>query len=1098
MSINLSPSVDVSLSNLKTDPTIDVEASSVSPIKSKSLQEIEVVRKEYSIVGDKFYIGTNSGQLPLWLDNLLEASISSSVNNAMSDYNLLVQDVRNAIDAIDVAANTYVEEITFNDRVDSIVGSHLTTLNASLDGKFATIVDLSTVSASIDTVSATKVSDLRAELVGENGPILSRVTTVENSVATYSNAYADSITALTNSFTNQENTLAGNSEAIESLNTYIGITSEGQPTGFGVLSRISTLENQADGIVDITSDVYDVMEGVEDPNTDSSNDLMRFDALPYVLWTNMTGTGSPTATTRNYTHYGDGDPYTSSIGILEGTFYTRSDFTDKDVDKYYKFDGSSWNAVTESVFTDEYDNLRSLHIGDVYIHYTLNGEDREYVRSYRFVKTTIDENSPLSTDSDGYTWQLIQDEATKIMYETALKARAMADGKISQFYAWSDSDSANKYPEDFSFETDEGLENVDSSLVKYWFREQDRTLYEKDGPDWTSTKPVPTDVGDGVYISEGDILTVYSPIDRDLSVYRYNGSVWDMQTPNGIISKSRWAIDLANDVRNPNGHVASAISTLKNETETTATNDRIAAQSLFSYNTTLTLDGQSYSTGFGLQTDAEQMLIRDIGNQPVFSSEFWINSDTLVFRSASTPTAYAQFSVTPNGSLVLGTSHTEATRNVVSESYDNAETYNRGDIITLYEGSSWVCLVDGTTGVTPGSNDLVWVSTGSARKGVSNYTIRVDSWFIPGQGQTLVEWFDDVVADAVGNGLANNDVFTVISTVDTTDQVTYINNNGTWEPFALDIHGNQLVRGTVVADSLVADAIVANVSIKLGSTGDEKFTVDINGNMKAKDAVLESVLIKDSEGNVILSANGIEENYLKDLVTPSVIAGKVFASDLQGDINASMFISVNNTEYKYFLDHQYDYAGVGLAEEDFSKHLYNYYYNGVTPLDVDKIFPHGVGPHSCISVVDGSVDNGHGYKSSPAVFSVAVGDSGIDNGSRQRLFRCSDILWRGVGVYCNVRVTVLGSGIHYVIGNIKNNQSSAAFTIPIPSSRCVVLFYAEVVHSDGNFYYFWPSPLTQHIEVETYFEQSTLSYTTNTEFIETGGGWYPYNGTYIS
>lgn len=906
MSINLSPSVDVSLSNLKTDPTIDVEASSVSPIKSKSLQEIQVVRKEYSIVGDKFYIGTNSSELPLWLDSLLEASISSSVSNAMSDYNLLVQDVRNAIDAIDVAANTYVEEMTFNNRVDSIVGSHLTTLNASLDGKFATIVDLSTVSASIDSISATKVSDLRAELVGENGPILSRVTTVENSVATYSNAYADSITALTNSFTNQENTLAGTSEAIESLNTYIGITSEGQPTGFGVLSRISTLENQADGIVDITSDVYDVMEGVEDPNTDSSNDVMRFNALPYVLWTNLTGTGAPAATTRNYTHYGDGDPYTSSIGILEGTFYTRSDFTDKDVDKYYKFDGSSWNAVTESVFTDEYDNLRSLHVGDVYIHYTLNGEDREYVRSYRFVKTTVDENSPLSTDSDGYTWQLIQDEAAKIMYETALKARAMVDGKISQFYAWSDSDSSNKYPEDFSFETDEGTENVDSSLVKYWFREQDRILYEKDGSDWTSTKPVPTEVGDGVYISEGDILTVYSPIDRDLSVYRYNGSVWDIQTPNGIISKSRWAIDLANDVRNPNGHVASAISTLKTETETTATNDRIAAQSLFSYNTTLTLDGQSYSTGFGLQTDAEQMLIRDIGDQPVFSSEFWINSDSLVFRSASTPTAYAQFSVSPNGSLVLGTSHTEATRNVVSESYDNAEIYNRGDI-TLHEGSSWICLVDGTVAVTPGSNSSIWASAGTRNKGIGTYSIWVDSWFVPGQGQTLVEWFDDVVADAVGNGLANNDVFTVISTVDTTDQVTYINNNGTWEPFALDIHGNQLVRGTVVADSLVADAIVANVSIKLGAEdqyGDSVFQVDKDGN-----AEMRNVTIKRPDGGVILTTTGIPDSaittqvkniadlaYIKGVVGESAFFDQAFIDEVFSDKIIAGYIKAENIQ----------------------------------------------------------------------------------------------------------------------------------------------------------------------------------------------------------
>ena len=272
MSIKVSPIVDVTV-GIK-----DLNVSGSTPVYStdsnrcieiESFEPVETIKKEYSIVGDSFYAGTSSDVAPSWLTDLINSVVDSSVSSGLRDYDLLVQDVRNAIDAIDIAQNTYVEQINFTSLVDGIIGTHLDTLNATYDGKFATITNLDIVRSDAYSALAISASDLRVEFTDE---ITSRITDVQTVFADAAGANADSIESLTTMFIDQDSALSGTADAVSGLQTYVGLTTDGNPDGTGMLSRISIVEKQADGVIEFTVDTYDVMLGIEDPNNNTDNE----------------------------------------------------------------------------------------------------------------------------------------------------------------------------------------------------------------------------------------------------------------------------------------------------------------------------------------------------------------------------------------------------------------------------------------------------------------------------------------------------------------------------------------------------------------------------------------------------------------------------------------------------------------------------------------------------------------------------------------------------------------------------------------------------------------------------------------------------------
>jgi len=735
--------------NSKTTTEISVDSVEVLPKKSTTLaadsnkhcvdilppNEVVAIKKEYSIVGDAFYAGINSDTAPTWLTALINNVVNNSIANGLTDYNALVQDVRNAIDSIDVAKNSYVEEINFSTRVNGIVGTHIETLNATYDTKFATITNLDLVEASVNQSIALSAQDLQAQFTDD---INSRITIVNQAMANNYQANADSITSLTTMFTDQETNMSGIANAVTGLQTYVGLDySSSNPNGLGMLARIGTLEKQSDGLVDFTSNIYDVMDGVTNPNTNINDDRLITDALPYALWTNMYGVGVPTATVRTFKDYEKTPVIVSNAAILEGTIYIRTDdvnVTDVNIDKYYKFTGGSWTAITEAQYLNDKELLRNAHVGDVYIMYDNTNGTRNYIKSYKFIKIAPDATSPYATDTEGYTWALVTDTDSQSIYMTALQARDMADGKISNFYAWGDDDDVvDKSPKDRTITTKQAEYKVDSYgnyldinnnittdpaayvlitpaetynlsavNVVFWFT--GGKLYKK-GTSWADKVLVPTTSGGSEFIAEGDLLTVFDPVTGDTSVYWYNNGSWVSNGPSGIISKSKWFVDLDDAVTGPHGHVAKAMSDLKVTNKAYADNVSNKVESKFSYDSTVILNGVQYEAGFGLDVTGSSQIGVDGAGDPIFSSKFRVNAENFVLTNPNYPGVEAKFNVTSTG-LKLSLDQTEATRNIPRGEYNASTTYIQGDIVTL-SGSSYLALSNVPTG-TPPTNTTYW------------------------------------------------------------------------------------------------------------------------------------------------------------------------------------------------------------------------------------------------------------------------------------------------------------------------------------------------------------------------------------------------------
>jgi len=797
-------------------------------------------KKEFAIVSDAFYIGETSGPVPTWLNNLVESLVSGYVEEGLTDYDLLIENVRAAIDAIDVAKNTFVSQIGFHSTVNGIIGTRLETLNTTYEDKFATILSLQSAVSNSEFALASAINDIRAEYTQD---INSRITSVEQAFAADNLAFADSITALTSSFADQERNIQGNSDAVSGLQTYIGLdTTTANPNGYGMLARLDTLEKQTDGIVDIVSNTYDVMLGIEDPNNDTSNDTLVKDALPYVLWTTMEGTGNPSGNLRTYKDYAGGGTL-KSTNVLENTFYIREDFTDVNLDRYYKYSAGTWNSVTEVEFLKGRNNLLDSHLGDVYIKYSGSGGTKEYLKSFKFIKTTVDETSPYSTDTFGYTWAVVTDTDSQAIYVTALNARDMADGKVSNFYAWGDGENGSP-PANISVETSEGTETVSANNVRYWFT--GNNLYLK-GADWNSKTLVPKSPGSGTYIDVGDILTVFDPIERDITTYWFNGTSWLINSPNGLIAKSKWFVDLENDVRNENGLVLTSINSLKIESENYADQNKVSTENKFIYGNTIKIGDKFYKSSFGLVTTGG-----GDGNSEgtAFDSEFTVNAKTFTLTNPDHPGVKAKFNVTDSG-LMIGLDNTEATRNDHKGAWNSSTQYLRGDVVTRL-GSSWMAK-QSSTNVVPSENsywgllsekgddsstvagDITWIDSSYNNQWNDAYDSTVNEWVHSNYGRY------PITGDRVT--ITNNNIS---SPKLTTKVATSGGDNANWIKPAVLLDGSLVARGTVAANALQANAL------KIGDNGEVQVDESgIKANMLEADAISGKSGVFGSGDNVV-------------------------------------------------------------------------------------------------------------------------------------------------------------------------------------------------------------------------------------------------------
>jgi hypothetical protein len=197
--------------------------------------------------------------------------------------------------------------------------------------------------------------------------------------------------------------------------------------------------------------------------------------------------------------------------------------------------------------------------------------------------------------------------------------------------------------------------------------------------------------GNGSYISIGDVLTVFDPVDNDITVYSFNGTSWQTTGPDGIISKSRFFVDLDNSVNGPNGLVK-AVSNLEITSSAYTDSKTSEVENKFSYDSQLYLDGKFYNSGFGLNSVGVSQITDGLTKETAFDSEFWVNAERFILKSPTYPELSAEFSVTPSG-IRLGLENTEATRNTAAGFHNSSLSYNEGDIVSL-DGSSYIAMRD--------------------------------------------------------------------------------------------------------------------------------------------------------------------------------------------------------------------------------------------------------------------------------------------------------------------------------------------------------------------------------------------------------------------
>jgi hypothetical protein len=259
MSTNTTSGVDVDISTISTtvQPTEDLVTTNQHCVTAPDPEcLVEGHKKEYSIVGDALYTSLSEEETPPWLTEIIDNVIYNSVRNGLYEYELLMQDIHNAIDALDVAKNTYVEQVNFDASVDAIVASRLQTLNATLDNTFATITDLDAAVANADYALTQRVQDLTSSFSDD---LDTRISSVETAYTDADSALASDINDLTSTFESQEESLSAIADSTQGLQTYVGLGEDGQPDGTGILSSVESFStaftNLENGVTGPTGDI---------------------------------------------------------------------------------------------------------------------------------------------------------------------------------------------------------------------------------------------------------------------------------------------------------------------------------------------------------------------------------------------------------------------------------------------------------------------------------------------------------------------------------------------------------------------------------------------------------------------------------------------------------------------------------------------------------------------------------------------------------------------------------------------------------------------------------------------------------------------------
>jgi hypothetical protein len=181
-----------------------------------------------------------------------------------------------------------------------------------------------------------------------------------------------------------------------------------------------------------------------------------------------------------------------------------------------------------------------------------------------------------------------------------------------------------------------------------------------------------------VAVKEGDTLTAYNPVTKDLSIYVYNGTQWVTETAGGVVAESKAVTDLTVDLEALDTSIYGATG-LENTLRGEITDEGARVEGKFEYNSALTIEGVTYNTGFGLTSE----YIRNNNGTGSTDSEFWINAEKFKFTNSNNQTVVnPPFSIDASGTSPQITFNGRVSFNSVTSVPDYTLNNNVGASLT--------------------------------------------------------------------------------------------------------------------------------------------------------------------------------------------------------------------------------------------------------------------------------------------------------------------------------------------------------------------------------------------------------------------------------
>lgn len=259
---------------------IEVVIDNVGEVSTNSALEVDVIdnnelavsvnRKEFTIVGDELYIPKRYEDAPQWLRDLISTVTEQSYAQKITDLNNLSTSLQQLIVELEVAKNTYTQSIISSSDIDERINTAITTLNSSLAGSDATIVDLISTKATPDEASAIALNTISSSI--NNGEIGALVGSVSNTLTTETEALANNIDLV------HAEMLGGfesTADVIQTTQAYVGIDEAGASTGTGLSAYLEdSLGNIGGADSQVANGVY-INNGVPTSKFEYTSDLSK-------------------------------------------------------------------------------------------------------------------------------------------------------------------------------------------------------------------------------------------------------------------------------------------------------------------------------------------------------------------------------------------------------------------------------------------------------------------------------------------------------------------------------------------------------------------------------------------------------------------------------------------------------------------------------------------------------------------------------------------------------------------------------------------------------------------------------------------------------